>query len=82
MKGGNTAEFYAREGTVPKSNMLHRLHPDVCRTTWRYGRYHHYVDYTPFERNRLARRPDLEVPEGVDEYGLQLVGTPKRRKAA
>lgn len=56
MKGGNTAEFYAREGTSPKTEMLQRLHPDVTRTIWRFGRVHHFVDYRRFSANRLVRR--------------------------
>lgn len=71
LAGGNTAEFYAREGTLPKSEMLQRLHPDVARVVWRFGRWHHYVDYTPF-RQSLVRRPGVEIPEGVDDMGMIL----------
>ena len=31
MKGGNTKEFYSDEGTLPKSQMIADLHPDVPR---------------------------------------------------
>jgi len=70
--GGNTAEFYAAEGTHPKSDMLVKLHPDVARHTERFGRDHHYVDYAPFRRNKLIRREDVELPEGVDNMGMVL----------
>lgn len=76
--GGNTAEFYAAEGTRPKSEMLARLHPDVARVTERFGRVHHVVDYGPFSqfnrsgRNRLRRRPDAVVPSGVDNFSAVL----------
>lgn len=73
VKGGNTAEFYAKEGTLPKSQMQCRVHPDVSRLTWRFGRWHHYVDYRPFAKNKLIRRPDVDVPDGPNEYGMQLV---------
>lgn len=72
VKGGNTAEFYSREGTLPKSEMLVRLHPDVARLAFRFHRWHHYVDYTPFRHNLLRLRPGVEPPSGTDEYGLVL----------
>lgn len=50
--GGNTAEFYASEGTYKKSRMLELAHPDVAKTVWRYGRWHHDVDYRPFQSNK------------------------------
>lgn len=69
--GGNTAEFYAQEGTLPKSIMQIALHPDVSRLVWRWGRPHHYVDYSGF-RQRLRRRPDASIPDGPEEYGMVL----------
>lgn len=71
--GGNLEAFYAAEGTLPKSKMLARLHPDVAKVTWRYGRWHHHVDYRPFKNNKLLRRPDAEIPQGVDDYGMRLI---------
>jgi hypothetical protein len=50
--GGNTAEFYASEGTYKKSKMLELSHSDVAKTVWRYGRWHHEVDYRPFRSNK------------------------------
>ncbi len=72
MGGGNTAAFYAAEGTLPKSQMLVRLHPDVARLTRKFGRWHHHVDYSGFE-TKLVRRSDVVIPEGIDEYGMRLV---------
>ena len=72
MKGGNTDEFYAKEGTLPKSEMLAKLHPDVAEVVWRFNRWHHHVDYTPFKRNQLIRRDDVVIPEGNNEYGMVL----------
>jgi hypothetical protein len=73
VKGGNTAEFYAKEGTYPKSLMQVKVHPDVSRLTWRFGRWHHYVDYRPFKKNRLVRKEGVEIPQGVNNYGMKLV---------
>lgn len=72
MRGGNTAEFYAKEGTLPKSQMLVRLHPDVTRLVWKFGRWHHHVDYRRFRNTRLHRRADLVLAPGVNNYGMQL----------
>lgn len=73
IKGGNTEEFYAKEGTVPKSTMQMRLHPDVTKLVWRYGRPHHHVNYNKFKReNRLQFRDDFVAKQGPNEYGLKL----------
>jgi len=60
LPGGNTDEFYAREGTMPKSQMLVQEHPDVARLTFRFGRAHHYVNYRVFADRRLLLRPDAK----------------------
>ena len=73
MKGGNTDEFYALEGTKAKSQMLADLHPDVAKVVWRFNRWHHHVNYRPFSGNRLIKRKDIVVPEGVNNYGMELV---------
>ena len=70
VKGGNTAEFYAKEGTLPKSKMQVDLHPDVSRIVWRFQRWHHYVDYTPFRKNKLRRKTGVAIPAESNEYGM------------
>lgn len=70
--GGNTKDFYEHEGTLPKSQMLVNLHPDVARLKWRYGRVHHLVNYEPFKSQGLVRRPDVEIPER-SPYRLHVV---------
>ena len=40
------------------------IHPDVAKVVWRFGRWHHEVDYKPFQnnkpilKNRYAKRKD------------------------
>ena len=88
VKGGNTEEFYHKEGildkekwrdggmnatgTINKSKMLADMHPDVAKVTWRYGRWHHHVDYSPFKRNRLILK-DSPHPKGINNYGMRLI---------
>lgn len=71
-EGGNTAEFYATEGTLPKSQMLVDMHPDVTKLVWKFGRAHHKCDYSRF-RQPLHLAPGVEVPTGSDEFGMKLV---------
>ena len=85
--GGNTAEFYHAEnadneefketgynteGTVNKSQMLVDMHPDVARLVWRYGRWHHWVDYGPFKTNTPILKTGLNIPTEVNNYGMTL----------
>ena len=78
MRGGNSEEFYFQEGTAAKSQMLAEVHPDVSKVVWKFGRWHHHVDYSPFKSNKLIRRADAAIPAGMNEYGmvLQDVGEP------
>lgn len=80
MKGGNTDELYAGTNQGPKeqdgrwkmAESLRQQHPDVVRITWKWGRWQHHVDYSAFARNKLRRRDDVVIPEGVDNYGMEL----------
>lgn len=76
MKGGNTEEFYAHEGTIPKSQMLVDLHPDVSKIVFKFSRWHHHVDYRPFKENKLIFKEPEKIYPKVDEYGMML--TPQK----
>lgn len=73
LAGGNVEAFYAVEGTKPKSEMLKRLHPDVTDLTWRYNRYHHYVDYSSFTHPLLP----ADNPPAPRDYTMRLTAPPK-----
>tara|TARA_R100000541_G_scaffold30953_2_gene39872 strand:+ start:17398 stop:18609 length:1212 start_codon:yes stop_codon:yes gene_type:complete len=71
MRGGNSKEFYDKEGTLPKSKMLEDLHPDVSKVVWRFNRWHHSVNYKPFKDNELIRISDK--PENkINNYSMSL----------
>lgn len=70
IKGGNDKDFYSKEGTLPKSQMQVQLHPDVSELVFRFGRWHHYVDYTPFKKNKLVIDPTFKLPK--TDYGFTL----------
>jgi hypothetical protein len=73
VKGGCDKDFYAGEGTYPKSKMLQKMHPDLTRLVYKFGRAHHHVNYAPFRANVLRRKPDAVIPSEPQEYGMELV---------
>lgn len=73
MRGGNSADFYDEEGTMPKSKMLADLHPDVAKVVFKFNRWHHHVDYSPFKKNRLIKIVNTDEMEKVNNYGMVLV---------
>jgi len=72
MSGGNTEAFYAHEGTLPKSQMLVDMHPDVARLVFKFKRWHHHVDYRPYKNLPLLLREDYD-PTVEPEYNLRRV---------
>ena len=73
VKGGNTKEFYEKEGTLPKSKMLVAVHPDCSTLKLKYGRWHHMVNYRKFKQeNKLIRKPEYNFKNETNEYGIQL----------
>lgn len=72
MRGGNSEDFYNAEGTLPKSQMLQDLHPDVAKVVFKFNRWHHYVDYSPFKNNRLVKIVDTSKMPKINNYGLHL----------
>ena len=64
---------YNAVGTVNKSEMLVKMHPDVARVSWKYGRWHHYVDYSPFKNNELRYKPGVKISSEMNNYGMKLI---------
>lgn len=77
MKGGNTDELYKQneqmDGRLLMAKSLQQQHPDVTKIVWKWGRWQHSVDYRRFKNNRLIRKSGVEIPEGVNNYGMKLV---------
>ena len=73
LKGGNTDELYADDGRLKMAKSLQEQHPDICTITWKFGRWQHQVDYTVFAKNKLIKKKDIVIKEGVNNYGLILV---------
>ncbi len=72
LSGGNTKEFYKNEGTLNKSQMLADLHPDVAKVVWKFNRWHHHVDYSPFKKNKLIKNKNVIIKNVVNNYGMIL----------
>ena len=72
LKGGNT-EDYQKDGTITKSQMLVDRHPDLASLVYRYGRWHHRVDFDVFKHNLLIKKKDLIIPNEPNEYGMKLI---------
>ena len=52
--------------------MIWEMHPDVCKVVWRFGRHHHYVDYSSFRKNKLIKKKGLEITNTPNNYGMTL----------
>ena len=72
VKGGNTDELYADDGRLKMAKSLQKQHPDICTITWKFNRWQHQVNYTVFEKNKLIRKKNVEIKQGIDNYGLVL----------
>lgn len=72
MKGGNTDEFYAEEGTLNKSQILVDMHPDVTKLTQKFNRHHHQVDYRKFKSNKIKFKEGYVNNGKINEFGMEL----------
>ena len=74
MKGGNTDSVYAETDKRKEfAESLKNQHPDVVSIVWRYERWHHEVNYKPFENNKLIRKKGIKIKNGINNYGMKLV---------
>ena len=72
--GGNTDSIYNEgDNRLAFARSLQEQHPDIVRVTKRCGRFHHLVNYKPFKKNRLIRKPDINIPSVVNNYGMKLI---------
>lgn len=85
VKGGNTDEFYDHDegGTVPKTQMLYDMHPDVTKIVHKFGRTHHQVNYEGFKQ-KLIKVDNydeiVDVNRKVNNKGIKVVKVPTEIK--
>ena len=75
---GGMTPHYQGDGRLKMAQELQAKHPDVVKIAWKWGRWQHQVDYRPFKNNRLIKKQGIEIPQGVNNYGMVLT---KREKA-
>lgn len=73
MSGGNTKEVYGdTDNRREFAESLREQHPDCVKVVWKFGRWHHSVNYKPFRSNQLNPIVDLSGFDKVDNYGMRL----------
>lgn len=72
VKGGMTPH-YQGDGRLKMAQSLKSQHPKIVRIKRRWGRWQHVVDYSSFKSNRLIKKAGIEIPQGIDDYGMVLV---------
>ena len=84
MKGGNTDELYRQDdefdGRLEMAKSLQEQHPNMVKITRKWGRWQHHVDYKPFRKNKLIKKKGIIIPEGINNYGMELVEIKKGGK--
>ncbi len=73
VKGGMTDYYEQTDKRKQFAEELRKAHPDIVKTVWKFNRWHHQVDYRQFKNNRLKLKPDVEIPDAPNEYGMRLV---------
>lgn len=74
LKGGNTDNVYnTNDYRRAFAESLRDQHPDVVKVVWKFNRWHHQVDYSPFKGNRLRLRDGVMPTKNPNEYGMRLV---------
>jgi len=75
VKGGMT-DYYKKtkqgDGRLLMAQALMEKHPDVTQIVRKWGRWQHQVDYSKFRNNKLKKRPGVEIPIGMNNYGMNL----------
>jgi len=73
MKGGNTDAVYnTGDHRRAFAESLAEQHPDVVQVTWKFNRWHHQVNYSPFKRNSLKYVEGITPTRGNNEHGMIL----------
>lgn len=76
VKGGNTPIYTTGDKREAFVDSLIEQHPDVTTKVWRYGRWHHEVDYAPFKNNDPRLKDEYRELVGsntVNNYGMEAV---------
>ena len=72
-KGGNTPIYTTGDLRSNFVDSLIEQHPDVVKKVWRFERWHHEVNYKPFEKNKLIKKEGLIIENKINNYGMKLI---------
>jgi hypothetical protein len=72
VKGGMTPH-YQDDGRYKMAKELRDRWPEFVKITRKWGRWQHQVDYRPFKKNKLIKKEGVDIPQGVNNYGMKLV---------
>lgn len=73
MKGGNTDNVYnTGDHRLAFAQSLKDQHPDVVEVVWKFNRWHHQVDYSPFKDNAPVLRASVVPTAAPNDYGMTL----------
>jgi hypothetical protein len=70
---GGMTPHYQGDGRFKMAQELQRRWPEYVKITRKWGRWQHHVDYRPFKKNKLVQKKGIEIPQGVNNYGMKLV---------
>jgi len=73
VKGGNAEIYNDTDLRKEFAESLQKQHPDLVEVIWKYNRWHHKVNLLPFKKNKLKFRKDFVMPEGDNDYGMELI---------
>ena len=72
--GGNTNTIYnTGDKRLAFAQSLQKQHPDVVKVVWRFNRWHHLVNYKPFAKNLLVKKPNVQITNEINEYDFKLI---------
>jgi len=81
LKGGNSEEFYFKEGTLPKSMMIYNEYPNYTNLIYKYKRWHHQINYKQFLFNPGDKTEefykDYDFKYEIFTYGKKTLKVPQ-----
>lgn len=80
VKGGMTDYYNKTNSRLEFAKELKNAHPDCVKISWKFGRWHHQVDYRPFKNNKLIRKIGIKIDPGVNNYGMKLIDCSKHQE--
>lgn len=71
-EGGNKSIYEETNNRKEFAESLKNQHPEIVKVTWKFNRWHHSVDYSPFKSNKLKRKNGLILENKINNYGMKL----------